>query len=144
VWLGDLMATAAELVGAKLPDTAGEDSVSLVPILEGKATKPIHEAVVHHSINGSFAIRQGDWKLAVCADSGGWSAPLPKDKAATKDLPRVQLFNITASIAEQDNLQATHPDVVERLTGLLKSYIDNGRSTPGTPQKNAVEVKLVK
>src|SRR5204863_9231708 len=52
VWLGDFLATWAEIVGAKLPDNAGEDSVSILPVLEGRAKGPIHEAVVHHSING--------------------------------------------------------------------------------------------
>ena len=144
VWLGDFMATAAEIIGAKLPDNAGEDSVSILPILEGRATGPIHEAVVHHSINGSFAIRQGDWKLAVCPDSGGWSAPRPNNKQATKDLPRMQLFNLTQEINEQTNLEAARPEVVSRLRTLLEKYIAEGRSTPGTPQRNTVEVKLVK
>ena len=29
-----------------------------------------------------------------------------------------------------------HPDIVEELRALLQQYIKNGRSTPGTPQKN--------
>lgn len=35
VCLNDLMATAAEIVGVKIPDNAGEDSVSLIPELLG-------------------------------------------------------------------------------------------------------------
>jgi hypothetical protein len=38
---------------------------------------PIREATVHHSINGSFASRKGDWKLIFAAGSGGWSFPTP-------------------------------------------------------------------
>jgi hypothetical protein len=60
----DLLATCAELLGIKLPETAGEDSVSVLPVLLGKDTAPVHEAVVHHSISGRFAIRQGRWKLS--------------------------------------------------------------------------------
>ena len=63
-FLGDLRGRS---LGAKLPDNAGEDSVSLLPALEGRADKPLREAVVHHSINGSFAIRQGKWKLELCS-----------------------------------------------------------------------------
>jgi arylsulfatase A-like enzyme len=144
VWLGDFLATCAEIVGARLPENAGEDSVSLLSILESRATGPIHEAVVHHSINGSFAIRQGDWKLAVCPDSGGWSAPRPNNAKKMKDLPPVQLFNLKQEIGEQTNLQADNPQVVSRLRTLLEKYIADGRSTPGAPQKNAVEVQLVK
>jgi hypothetical protein len=32
--------------------------------------------------------------------------------------------------------------VVGRLTNLMQRYIDNGRSTPGAPQKNQVTVSL--
>ncbi|OYV04906.1 MAG: hypothetical protein CFE26_14385, partial [Verrucomicrobiales bacterium VVV1] len=71
----DLFASCAGILDKTLPDTMAEDSVSILPALEGKATEPIHEAVVHHSINGSFAIRQGNWKLELCPGSGGWSAP---------------------------------------------------------------------
>ncbi len=53
------MATCADILGEKLPDDAGEDSVSILPALRGEAETPLREAVVHHSINGSFAIRQG-------------------------------------------------------------------------------------
>jgi arylsulfatase A-like enzyme len=71
IWLGDVPATCAEVVGAKIAEDAAEDSVSIVPALLGKTEKPIHEAVVHHSINGSFAIREGHWKLCLCPGSGG-------------------------------------------------------------------------
>ena len=37
ICLTDLMATCADLLGVKLPDTAGEDSVSMLPALLGTA-----------------------------------------------------------------------------------------------------------
>ena len=95
ICLCDLMATCAEIVGVKLPAAAGEDSVSLLPVLLATARRPIREAVVHHSVNGSFAIRQGRWKLELCPDSGGWSDPKPGSAAAQK-LPPIQLYDMTA------------------------------------------------
>src|SRR5262249_7719613 len=60
----DFMATCADLLHDPLPATAGEDSYSLLPVLTDAHFKgPLREALVHHSINGSFGIRQGDWKL---------------------------------------------------------------------------------
>jgi hypothetical protein len=93
----------------------------------------LREAVVHHSINGSFSIRQGNWKLELCADSGGWSDPKPGSKAA-QDLPPVQLYDLSKDIAEKNNLQARHPEIVTRLKALLDKYVSEGRSTPGAPQ----------
>src|SRR5262249_37738892 len=124
----------------KLPDDAGEDSVSLVPALVGKATKPLHEAVVHHSANGAFAIRQGRWKLCLCPGSGGWSFPRPGKEE--EGLPAVARCGVGKGPGEKANRQDRHPEVVARLTKLLKKYVAEGRSTPGRPQKNTTPVKV--
>ena len=39
-------------------------------------------------------------------------------------------------------MAAENPAVVERLTKLMQQYIDNGRSTPGAPQKNGISFAL--
>lgn len=135
VCLTDLMATAAAINNTALPENAGEDSVSLLPVLAGTATGPVREAVVHHSVDGSFSIRQGQWKLEFCAGSGGWSDPKP-EAAKQAGLPGVQLYNLAADPAEKTNLQDKHPDVVARLTALMDKYVSEGRSTPGPPQQN--------
>jgi arylsulfatase A-like enzyme len=143
VCLNDLMATCAELLGVKLPDNAGEDSVSMLPALLGRGDKPLREAVVHHSINGSFAVRQGRWKLELCGDSGGWSVPKPGSKAAER-LPDTQLYDMTKDVGERVNEFQSHPEVVDRLTKLLEKYIADGRSTPGAPQKNDAAIVVRK
>jgi arylsulfatase A-like enzyme len=136
VCLTDFMATVAEILGVKLPDNAGEDSVSMLPVLKGQTQEPIRDAIVHHSITGAFSIRQGGWKLELCPGSAGWSDPRPGKEA--KDAPRIQLYDMNDDIAEANNVQAQHPDIVEKLTKLLQKYVADGRSTPGTPQQNTV------
>ena len=126
----DLLATVADITGFELPASSGEDSVSLLPLMKQSSDGPVREATVHHSINGSFAVRRGVWKLCLCPGSGGWSDPRPEE-AKEQDLPSVQLFNLSADPAEQHNVHADHPDVVQQLRQLLQRYIDEGRSTPG-------------
>ncbi|MBM4154423.1 MAG: arylsulfatase [Lentisphaerae bacterium] len=135
VCLTDLLATAAEISGAAVPDGAGEDSFSLVPCLRGDDAGHRRDATVHHSINGSFAIREGRWKLALCSDSGGWSAPRPNSPQA-RDLPPAQLFDLQADIGETRNVSADNPEIVARLTKRLQDLVDRGRSTPGVAAKN--------
>ena len=135
ICLNDLMRTAAEITGTTLPDNAAEDSVSILPALLGQ-NKTLHDGIVFHSINGSFSIRQGNWKLELCPGSGGWSAPLPSQD--TTKLPLIQLYDLSADIGETNNVQAGHADVVERLTKLLEKYVADGRSTPGAVQPNTV------
>jgi len=118
-----------------LPAEAAEDSFSFLPALTGQnqATRPF---TIHHSINGSFAIRKGKWKLALCPGSGGWSQPRPKKALKDPSLPAVQLFDLEADLAEQKNLQGQHPDVVKELVADLAAAIDNGRTTQGPRQAN--------
>jgi arylsulfatase A-like enzyme len=143
VCLVDFMATCADILREKIPDNAGEDSVSILPAMLGTAVAPLHEAVVSHSINGSFAIRQGRWKLELCPDSGGWSAPKPGSPEAEK-LPPVQLYNMSRDIGERSNEWVSHPEIVAQLTKLLEKYVAAGRSTAGKSQANDVVVNIRK
>jgi arylsulfatase A len=138
----DLFRTTADILEQKLPDNAAEDSVSLLPLLQG-ADKPVRDALIHHSAEGRFAIRGGQWKLAVCAGSGGWSDPR-EQRAVADGLPKVQLYDMTGDPAEQHNVAAEHPEMIERLTWLLEKSIADGRTTPGAPQKNDAIVNIVK
>ena len=151
VCLVDLFATCADILEKKLPDTCAEDSVSLLPNLLGNAKGPVREAVIHHSINGSFAIRQGQWKLNFCPGSGGWSTPKPSTnkKGRGRVIPQkesaeqwVQLYDLSTDCAETKNVAQAHPEIVEHLTQLAEKYIREGRSTPGKRQTNTGETHL--
>ena len=142
ICLNDFFATAADATGklSNIPPDAAEDSFTLMPLLKGAAGFA-RAFTIHHSINGSFAIRQGRWKLALCPDSGGWSEPRP-GRPEARGLPDVQLYDLAEDIGERRNVQAEHPDVVERLTKLLERYVAEGRSTPGAPQENEGKVEI--
>lgn len=140
ICLTDVFATCAALLGETLPDDAAEDSFSFLPSLLGEADAAPRPPVVHHSIQGRFAIRDEHWKLSFCAGSGGWSKP--GDKEAEKAaLPRWQLNNLATDPGETRNLLEENPEVVERLAELLRGQIDHGRSTPGPVAKNDVKVR---
>lgn len=121
----DLMATCAAIVNYPLPDNAAVDSCNVLPALEGRTNDtPVREAIVHHSIDGTFAIRKGKWKLILGRGSGGWSG-----KGDAND-PPVQLYNMSTDVTESRNVQANHPEVVAELEGLLRKYQQEGRSVP--------------
>jgi arylsulfatase A len=151
VCLSDWMATCAHIVGAKLPANAGEDSISLLPLLQGRDAA-VREDLVHQSYFADvLAIRQGPWKLSVCAGDGvnqrwcreeGVPQDMPDPEATAKGLPPIQLYNIESDPGETVNVQAQHPDVVDALLKQLRQHISRGRSTPGAPQKNDMPVKL--
>ncbi len=124
ICLNDLMATAAEVSGAKLPDGAGEDSVSLIPEFLGTTTTGVREATIHQSSRGDLAIRQGPWKLIFMADG------------------KQELYHLETDLSETKNVAAAQPEMISKLTALMQHYIDGGRSTSGAPQKNDVDISL--
>ena len=52
----------------------------------------------------------------------------------------MQLYNLADDIGETKNLAADRPEKVAEMKALLEKLITDGRSTPGTLQKNDVEV----
>ncbi|MCG1035801.1 sulfatase family protein [Polaribacter sargassicola] len=133
----DFLATCADITGYKLQDAEGVDSYSMLPLITGAKNDDIREYTVHHSIDGSFAIRKGDWKLSVCKGSAGWSYPKLSDiKKENLDLPDMQLYNLKKDIGETRNVIAEYPKVVAELKAALKKIILDGRSTKGKKQEN--------
>jgi len=138
----DLLATMADLLGKKLPADAGEDSFSFLPVLMGEGPGP-RTSIVSQSINGSFAIRDGQWKLLLCSGSGGWSFPKPGADDTT-GMPEYQLFDLATDPGEKTNLVAEHPDRVAKMKAMMEEAISRGRTTTGTELKNDVEVAMIK
>lgn len=131
----DLMATFADLTGVSLPDDAGEDSYSFLPVLmQQEYEKPLREATVFHSLDGRFAIKKDDWKLILWPGSGGWSYPNTEEEL--RRLPLFQLYNLKEDPSEERNLVHLYPEKVNELKKLLEKYVRNGRSTTGESLEN--------
>jgi len=112
-----MMATFAAIVGAELPRDTGEDSFNILPALLGKKPdKPIRHSLIHH--NGQLAIRAGDWKLIAGIQGNG------------RERGRKALFNLKTDPDEKNNLLKERPEIVERLTKLLKKQMAQGYSRP--------------
>lgn len=138
VCLTDFMATFAAISGYQIKDNEAEDSYNILPLLLGPSEgKIIREAVVHHSINGEFSLRKGDWKLLLSPSSGGWSYPRPgRDTVIINELPKVQLYNLNTDPEEAKNVYSENLAITNELREIMIRYIREGRSTPGVPQKN--------
>jgi arylsulfatase A len=126
--LTDLFATVADLINRPLPRDAGEDSFSLLPALRGESRTPARSSVVHHSAQGIFSIREGHWKLILGLGSGGFSVPASVPRAPGG--PEGQLFNLADDPGERYNLYQQYPEVVAKLSALLRKQQQQGHSRP--------------
>ena len=127
VCLTDFYATFASLVGHALGEGEAEDSIDVLGVLEGADfEEPPRTSVVHHSLQGVFAIRSGNMKLIEGLGSGGFTKPARVDPE--QGGPTGQLYDLFHDPAEEKNLWLERPEDVERLTGMLNEIRSKGRS----------------
>ncbi|MEQ9287341.1 MAG: arylsulfatase [Cyclobacteriaceae bacterium] len=126
VCLTDIISSVAGLVGvSEDAQKSMVDSYDISSLLFGQQ-KTVREHIVHHSGNGTFAVRKGDWKLILGKNSGGFSNNL-KIPGIPVETPG-QLYNLSHDPAEQENLYADNPEKVQQLTELLNGFQQRGTS----------------
>ncbi len=129
--LVDFLATAADAAGLDVPDGAGEDSLSALPVLLGRPLDASRrEAIVYHAGNGALAIRKGDWVFVDAPSGDGNREPewFKQERGYVPHNHPGELFHLAEDPAEGRNLYSERPDVVGELRALLRRYVDEGRS----------------
>jgi arylsulfatase A len=137
ICLTDLMATAAAITQAKLPNNSAEDSYNILPALLGQETKPIRQYTLHQTMSLALAIRKGDWKYLDHKGSGGNNYARPgewgmKQYTLPEKAPDAlgQLYNLKTDPGETTNLYFKHPKIVKTLKAKLEQFKKSGRSAP--------------
>ena len=126
--LADLMATFATISGASLSGDAGPDSFDISHALLDKGDEAERAPMIHHALDGMFAIREGNWKLIEGLGSGGFTKPQREE--TPQGSVAYQLYNLAKDPLETKNLAVKHPEVVKKLTAKLNQIRDSGRSRP--------------
>lgn len=118
----DFIATFAEMLGHTLGDDAGEDSDSFYRVLTGASTVASRVPMIHHSMNGRFAIREGNWKLVMEHESEAR-----------------ELYDLERDPKEREDVLELHPEIARNLAERITRIVLDGRSTPGNVQANDTE-----
>ena len=124
----DLMATIADVVNVQRPQTAGEDSYSFLPVLQG-APSPVQQArppmVIPALAAGNespMMIRSGKWKLITGLGSGGFSEP--RTVTPEPGGPSGQLYDMETDPGETENRYLQHPELVDSLLNKLDNIVE--------------------
>ena len=128
VGLQDFMATAADALDVELPDDA-EDSISFLPALtQSGEDAEVREDLIHHSTNGVFSMRRGDWKLIIDCDNSGDGGRGVHGNRGTRPDPELksQLYNLADDPFELYNLIDDEPEVAGELRRLAETYQKSG------------------
>ncbi len=116
--LTDVFATLADAVAAPLPAHGAPDSFSFLPaLLDPQVARNARPFLVHHSIRGVFALREGPWKFVEARGSGGFSKQAVV--AAKAGEAKGQLYNLADDPAETKNVFTGEADRVARFQALL-------------------------
>ena len=108
---GDVMATFAELAGARPP--AALDSLSLVPTLLGRGTQAKHEYLYWEFYEGGFS-------QAVLLE-GRWKGIRLESPAAP-----IRLYDLASDPGEVVDVAASQPKLVQRITAIMRdAHVDN-------------------
>ena len=120
----DVIPTLADMLGRELgSDTAG-DGRSFYPAMKGvNRPESFHEAIVHNQSNGTFAIREGSWKLTVKGPKT--TADLIDD---TFPVTAFVLYDLSQDIGETNNIFNEYPGKVASMHALLRRIVKEGRS----------------
>lgn len=110
----DLFSTFAEMLGVELGENVAEDSLSFYSVFKGETEKePLRQSIIHYAAQGTFAIREGKWKLIL---------PPENVPAGFQAETSGELYNLEVDVGEESNLWQNQPALVERLRKLLEKY----------------------
>ena len=147
--LTDVMATCAEISGAKLPDDAAEDSYNMLPVLLGtQGQEPVRRYLLQQTMSLAMSIRDGQWKYLDHKGSGGnnyqrdgaWGMKPYALKNNDPDAPG-QLYDLATDPGETHNLYSKNPAIVESMTAQLEGFKKSGRSAPSRQQPSNEKLK---
>ena len=119
----DILATVAEVNSVEFDRQSAEDSFSMLNLLQGKpyTRKP----VIHQSVNGQLAIRDGDWKLIMGNGSGGRQKP--RGKPFEKPY---QLYNLKDDPTEKSDMLQQQSDAEARLVKSFEEIAHGDHEAP--------------
>ena len=121
----DIFATLADLLGDQVKNNEAEDSYSFAQLFEGEIP-PARKAMIHQSMIGQFAIREGKWKLI-----------MPK-----KANQEMELYDLENDLAEQRNVLDKHPEIAADLTSKMIKIIDGSKTREECTTNNDVPMNL--
>lgn len=128
----DIMPTICAVLDIKLPADRIYDGRNMLPAIEGKLKKPLHEELFWDGAENRWAVRQGKWKLVF-------------DKKA-----KLELYDLEKDISESNDLSAQNPEKTNELKLKYETWraemktpmsdLKNKQERPAGKKKNKTEI----
>jgi arylsulfatase A-like enzyme len=92
----DVMPTMVAAASAQMPSGRVYEGRNMLPVLTGKSSAPLHDALFWDGAEEKTAVRSGDWKLV-------------------NNRGKIELFNLRQDVGEKTDLAAQKPEIVAQL-----------------------------
>ena len=122
----DFMRTVADLVGARLPANAAEDSISFLPALVGGTPASVRSSLILESGHGQFGLWTNRWMFIDSSTGDGHNPefePLwfkqSRGYTVTKNYPAL-LYDLTRDLAQATNLYSQQATLSTQLQTILR------------------------
>ncbi len=105
----DILPTVMEFAGAKETVPADVDGLSMAPTLLNAGEQAMHEYLYWEfpAYGGQQAVRMGNWKAT-------------RQNMIREGNMEIELYDLSHDIGEEKNVAAEHPDVIARMTEIMK------------------------
>ncbi len=117
----DFLATAAELVGVELTEEERADSQNALPTWLGKSDEP-RAYIVEMAYDRTLSLRTSDWKYISPSKSAptiSWCSDIESGF-----LPTAQLYNLSETPFEQQDVSEVYPDVLDEMAKCLERIVN--------------------
>ena len=147
----DMAATMAALVDVEIKEGHMRDSVNMLPALVKDPQEMIRDHLVLEPFaQNKIALRKGKWMYISGKGSGGFNrakrgghpfgGPAAisiagyknsdiENGAIKSDAPPAQLYDLDVDLSQTQNRYRDHPEIVEEMKALLKTYTDQRKKT---------------
>ena len=120
----DVMPTVLAALDVELPKNVIYDGKNILSAIEGDLKEPLHKQLYFDGNDGSWAVREGDWKLLYT-----------KKKS-------LELYNMKEDHIEQNNLVGSQPEKVADLKAKYTTWrSEMGKPMGGDPKKKKKKKK---
>ncbi len=117
----DFLPTVADIIGFSPPENI--DGISILPTLLGMNEKQQQHDFLYWEYNQQQAVRIGDWYGVKTRDG------------------KLELYNLINNPAQDNDIAALHPEIAQRIEGIMKSQHVSGDVWP-SPGESDDEFKI--
>jgi arylsulfatase A len=120
--MADIFPTVAKLCHAQLP-AKPLDGIDIWPLLSGQVNSLDRPPLLYFNQWNLQCVRWNHWKLHVARYNTAPYVPAPPGGVKNYILPHPELYNLSNDPNESYDIADQHPDVVEKMEGLIAEMI---------------------